>query len=107
MRKRTVTTIEIKERIVVSAACPDTPPLPCPVCADSMMVTPEEAAAVARVTVRSIYTRIEAEGVHFLETPDGRLLLCVNSLSQMERFDGLKKLVGATNPVAETPMEKE
>jgi hypothetical protein len=43
------------------------------------MVTPEAAAAIARVTVRSIYARVETESLHFLETPDGLLLLCANS----------------------------
>ena len=71
------------------------------------MVTPEAAAALTRVTVRSIYARVETEGVHFLETPDGLLLLCADSLSQMERFDGLKKLACATNPSAAPPTEKE
>ncbi len=81
MRKRTVSIIEIDELVVVSAARNDIPQLPCPVCAESTMVTPAAAAALARVTVRSIYARVEAESVHFLETPDGLLLLCANSLS--------------------------
>ena len=80
MRKRTVTTIEIKEFVVVSPGRAHTPRQPCPVCAAGAMVTPEEAATIARVTVRNIYARVEAERVHFLETADGRLLLCVNSL---------------------------
>ena len=57
-----------------------------------------KAAPLARVTVRSIYARVEAEGVHFLETPDGLLLLCANSLSQWGRLGALEGLVGATNP---------
>jgi len=84
VKKRTVTTIEIKELVFVSAVRADTPRQPCPVCAAWAMVTPEEAANIARVTVRSLYARVEAEGVHFLETADGLLLLCVNSLSQTE-----------------------
>lgn len=107
MRKRTVTTVEIVERVVVSAARTDSPRRPCPVCAGAAMLTPEEAAAFARVTVRGIYARVEAGGVHFLETPDGRLVLCADSLCQTERFEGPKQLVCATNPVAETPTEKE
>jgi hypothetical protein len=91
MRKRTVTTVEIVERVVVSTAHTDIHRPSCPVCAGTAMVTPEEAATFARVTVRSIYARVEAGGVHFLETPDGRLVLCADSLSQTERFDGLKK----------------
>ncbi len=107
MRKRTVTTIEIAELVVVSAAHTDIPRPPCPVCEGSAMVTPEVAAAIARVPVRSIYARIEAEGVHFLETPDGRLLLCANSLSQWSQPDALIKLVGATNPSTANPRDAQ
>ena len=105
MTKRTVTTIEIAERIVISGRT-DIPQIPCPVCAQSAMVTPEAAAVLAAVTVRSIYARIEAQSVHFLETPDGLLLLCAKSLSQTERFGELKQLVGATDPGASTPSEE-
>ena len=44
------------------------------------MLTPEQAAAVAGVTVRAVNRRVEDGSVHFLETADGRLLVCVNSL---------------------------
>ena len=71
------------------------------------MITPEAAAALAGVTVRSIYARVEAEGVHFLETLDGLLLLCANSLGQSEGSDALTKLICATNPDADTSTEKE
>ena len=106
MTKRTVTTIEIAEQVVISART-DIPQIPCPVCAQSAMVTPEAAATLAAVTVRSIYARIEAESVHFLETPDGLLLLCANSLGHSARFDGLTKLICAANPGAETLTDKE
>ena len=45
------------------------------------MVTPREAAAIRGVTVRKINALVEAERLHFVETPDGLLLLCVNSVS--------------------------
>ena len=106
MRKRTVTTIEIHERLLVSPARNDVMRLPCPVCAERAMVTPEAAAALARVTVRSIYARIEAGSVHFLERPDGLLLLCADSLSLRAQSEGLKKLVGATDTGA-PPQSKE
>lgn len=81
MTKKTEISIEIDELMVVSVGRTDTPRPPCPVCAGSAMVTPEEAAALARETVRSIYARVEATSVHCLETPDGLLLLCAKSLS--------------------------
>ncbi len=53
----------------------------CAECAAEVgMLTPEEAAAIAGVSARSIYRRIEAGQLHFVETPDGRLLLCFRSL---------------------------
>jgi hypothetical protein len=45
---------------------------------ETRMVTPEQAAAQAAVTVRTIYQWVEAERVHFIETHEGRLLICLN-----------------------------
>jgi hypothetical protein len=45
---------------------------------ETPMVTPELAAAQAAVSVRTIYRWVEAERVHFIETQDGRLLICLN-----------------------------
>jgi len=44
------------------------------------MVTAEEAAAIARVSTRSIYRWIEAGTLHFLDNPDSPLLICSASL---------------------------
>lgn len=53
----------------------------CEACAGtSRMLTVEEAAAVARSTSRDIYRRVEANQIHFTETPEGSLLICLNSL---------------------------
>jgi hypothetical protein len=46
------------------------------------MVTPEQAAAIVGSSVRAVNQSVEAGRVHFLETPDGGLLVCVNSLSE-------------------------
>ena len=48
---------------------------------EALMVAPDQAAAIARVSVRAVNQSVEAGRVHFLETPDGRLLVCVKSLS--------------------------
>ncbi len=54
----------------------------CEQCADeSCMVTPGEAAVLARTTARHIFRRVEAGEIHFLETADGALLVCRNSLA--------------------------
>jgi len=45
------------------------------------MVTADEAANLAGVTTRTVYRRIEQGKVHFMETAEGRVLVCVNSLA--------------------------
>ena len=44
------------------------------------MLMPDEAAALAQCTVRDIYSRVEAGEFHPIETDDGDLRVCVNSL---------------------------
>jgi hypothetical protein len=45
------------------------------------MVTPNQAAAIAHVAVRTINRWVEAESIHFAESPEGLLLICLNSIS--------------------------
>lgn len=47
------------------------------------MLSVEEAASLARSTSRAIYQRIEAASLHFTETTEGRLLVCLNSLQAL------------------------
>lgn len=86
MKKRTQITeisVETNERIVVRHArrvlfawCAE--------CGGRVRVfTPEEAAQVAGVSSRAVYCHIENGTVHFTETPDGKLFVCVNSLLKM------------------------
>lgn len=54
----------------------------CQRCAEQVdIVNVEEAAAVAGVSSRTIYRWVEAEKIHFTETPEGWLLICLNSIS--------------------------
>jgi len=80
-RKRTEITIEVEE---VVHAVGDRSPFTrawCSACGnEALMVTPERAAAMTRVSVRAVNQSVEASRVHFLETADGRLWVCVNSL---------------------------
>lgn len=46
----------------------------------SRMLAVDEATVVARCTSRDIYRRVEANQLHFTETPEGILLICLNSL---------------------------
>jgi predicted site-specific integrase-resolvase len=44
------------------------------------MVAPDEAAAIAHVSPRTIYRWSEIGSVHFAETPESLLLVCRESL---------------------------
>jgi hypothetical protein len=80
-KKRTEITIEIDEIMIVSRGRNASAQIWCPGCsAIATLVSPERAAGIAGVTVRTINRWVEAESVHFVETEDGLLLLCVNSL---------------------------
>ncbi|HWP44095.1 MAG TPA: hypothetical protein VNO14_12705 [Blastocatellia bacterium] len=48
--------------------------------AEVRIVTVDQAALLAGVSARSIYRRIESGQVHFAETPQGLLLVCLPSL---------------------------
>lgn len=44
------------------------------------MLTPQQVAALGGVTSRKVYQWVEANRFHFEETPEGLLLICLNSL---------------------------
>jgi len=46
------------------------------------MVTPEVAAGLVRVTARAVYRSVEAGQVHYTETAEGQVLICLRSLQQ-------------------------
>jgi len=50
------------------------------------MIMPNEAAVLSDTSSRAIYRLIEDGGLHFVETRDGDLLICLNSL--MARLAG-------------------
>ena len=80
-KKRTEIAIEIDEIVVVRATSRASLAW-CEVCANEVvMVTPAQAAVIARVSVRDINRRVEAGVVHFLETTEGSLLVCMSSLN--------------------------
>ena len=54
----------------------------CPICErDNQFVTPEEAAAIASVTLRIIYRWLEDGRFHFIEQPGSELFICSESLA--------------------------
>lgn len=51
-------------------------------------VTPEEAMALRGTSLRDIFRDIEARNLHYAETADGFLLVCVDSLNQQLTTSG-------------------
>jgi hypothetical protein len=53
----------------------------CATCAKNVhMVSTDNAAIIARQSTRTIYRWVEAGHLHFMEQPEGRLLICLDSL---------------------------
>jgi hypothetical protein len=59
-------------------------------CDEALMATPQQAAALGGVSVRAVNRSVEAGQVHFLETQDGQLLVCVNSLAGNSKVESLE-----------------
>jgi hypothetical protein len=54
----------------------------CPSCDRQVQkVTPDQAAMMFRMSTRKIHRMVEEGQVHFIETSDGLLLICVDSLT--------------------------
>jgi hypothetical protein len=86
LKKRTRTITETREVWVVRRVplpwAGGRPPNSCAACgAPAVMITPEEAAALARVSTRTVYRWVEAGLVHIEESADGPLFVCLSSLS--------------------------
>jgi len=80
-KKRREVTIET-ERILFVSRRQSHPIHRCDRCGEEvLMLTVDEAAAWSRSTSRTIFKLVEAGRLHFTETPDGRLLICFNSLA--------------------------
>jgi hypothetical protein len=53
----------------------------CPGCTEnSGMVTPDEAAALCGISTRMIYRSLEDGAIHFIETAEGELFICLRTL---------------------------
>ena len=51
------------------------------------MLRPGEAAALTDVSDRTIFRQIESRRLHFTETSDGAVLICLNSLLKQTSAD--------------------
>jgi|GEM_PF-3164204 len=58
----------------------------CAACSmDVEMLTPDDAVLVFPFSTRAIYSSVETEKIHFIETKSRSILVCVNSLSELSR----------------------
>ena len=81
MKRRTRITIETAEVMLVRRRANAMGELWCRQCGEQVvMVTPERAAMLAFVSPRAIYRRVERGAIHFVEMPEGSLLICLKSL---------------------------
>ena len=81
MKRRTLITVET-DRVILVGERRARPLIWCADCARRVrMVTVDEAAKITRTSSRTIFQRVEANRLHFTETPDGRLFICLDSLS--------------------------
>jgi hypothetical protein len=80
--RKTEKAVEIHEFYVIRTTSGSMPAL-CDVCSsgDAFLVTPEQAAAVAHIPLRSIYRGVESGLVHYRERTDGSLVVCLTSLT--------------------------
>ena len=46
-------------------------------------ITPEDAARTTGISARTIYQCVETSTIHFTETPEGLLLVCLDSLARL------------------------
>jgi hypothetical protein len=80
VKKRTEIIIETERTLIVGQQSPPRSGW-CETCGREVeLLPPEQAATIARATQRTIYRWVEAAAVHFIEEPDGSLLICCDSL---------------------------
>jgi len=79
--RRTVTTIETHETLIVRRLT-SFPVLRCAACLnEAEMLAPHDAARLTGISQRTIYRWIEDGRIHFVESPDGGLFVCLAPLS--------------------------
>lgn len=90
-KKRTEITIETDRIVLIKGRRPQARAW-CMSCASQVsMVTVDEAASFAHVSSRAIYRWIEGGELHFIETADGRLVICLNSILSAATFEKHKE----------------
>ena len=84
--KKTEVFVETEVEIEVKRRTRRLAPAWCEECGAAVeLVPPDVAALVAEVSARTVFGWVERGLVHFTETTDGALLVCLNSLPQALR----------------------
>lgn len=80
-KRRIEITVE-KHRLIVLSRRNHSTNVWCEACGEKVqMVTPDEAAQLCGVTTRTVYSLIENERLHYLETETGFSLICLQSIA--------------------------
>ena len=81
-KRHTVTTIETHEFWVVKRPAQQSPEIICAACpGEARMLTPQQAATQAGVSDRTVYRWVDEGLIHFLETAEGSLFVCLAPLT--------------------------
>ena len=87
--RRTEITVETDEIVIIRSTQSDRLIL-CPECAmPVVMITPEQAAALACTNIRTIYRLADEGRVHYAETAETSLMVCPKSVSGRFTIPGL------------------
>ena len=80
MKRRTEITIEASRLTLISRSGGATS-VWCSLCdAQVEMVSPDQAAILSLLSTRIIHRMVDEGTLHFIETPAGSVLICLNSL---------------------------
>jgi hypothetical protein len=80
-KRTTEQMVEIHEYYIIKSVSGSLPAL-CTECAanDAVMISPEQAAILKQVPVRTIYRQVELGAIHYKEAADGTITVCTRSL---------------------------
>lgn len=79
VKKKTRITLET-DQVLVMRQCRSVTAWCSGCAAQTQWVTPEMAAAASGLSLRKVFRQVEGDLLHFRETADGLLLICLNSL---------------------------
>lgn len=81
MKRRKRVEITVETSLLIVRRSTSRTPVWCTACSSPVRsVTPGEAAALAGVSERTVYRWVEAGRLHFMETAEQALVICLDSL---------------------------